>query len=94
MLVLKDAHGARLVQGFFELSHLTYLNLCILDGTLPWIVVVVPRASSVSTLRLVGHKKPVVSLEIKERDFAFECRGVPNVSMPRPNISMSRLKLV
>ena len=94
VLVLGDPHVARLVQGFFELSHLTYLNLCILDGTLPWIVVVVPRASSVSTLRLVGHKKPVVSLEIKERDFAFECRGVPNISMPRPNISMSRLKLV
>ncbi len=95
VLVLGDPDGARLAQGFFDLSHLTYLDLCILDGTLPWMVVVVPRASSVSTLRLVGHKKPVVSLEIKkERDFAFECRGVPNVSMPRPNISMSRLKLV
>ena len=97
VLVLGDPCGARLAQGFFDLSHLTYLNLCILDGSLPFIPLVVPRASSVSTLRLVGQQKPEVSLEInKERDFAFESRRVPNVSMPRPigNIQMSRLKLV
>jgi len=95
VLVLGNPHGARLAQGVFDLSQLTYLGLCILDGTLPWIVLVVPRASSVSTLRLVGYTKPEVSLEIeKERDFAFECRGVPNVSMPRPHRQMSRLKLI
>lgn len=95
VLVHGDPDGARLAQGFFDLSRLTYLSLCILDGTLPWIKLVVPRASSVSTLRLVGHKMPEVSLEImKERDFVFDCRGVPNVSMPRPNMSMSRLKLI
>ena len=95
VLVLGDPHGARLAQSFFDLSHLTYLGLCILDGTLPWIVLVVPRASSVSALRLVGHKKTKVSLEIeKERDFAFECRGVPNVSMPRPHLQKPSLKLI
>ena len=95
VLVMANEDGSQIANALFDLKTLTQLSICILSGTSTWMTVVVPRSSSVSMLRLVGPTGCEVSLEIeKEKDFVFECRRVPNVSMPRPHKTMSPLHLV
>ena len=85
VLVMATTRGSRLANSFFHLKSLLHLEVCMLKGNVPWVVLVVPRSSSVCHLRLVGAPQTDTSLEIeKEKDFTFEARRVQNVLMPKP----------